>query len=320
MGHIMSAPGAVIRQAYDYSREMIADQDMYAATLADITDQEGLDQSLTNQPMVGVSAMGLLSKQSYDTALAVVDRSPDRRREAAIIGGMMLFATDVVDDEIDRAGMPVDEKFDYLEAWEDTLIDGAKPLSPNEYPVGSVATGIRVSFELAQFLHDRLSDFDRADSVAKVIDPLIRDVKDQITSPNTDEQLQLAVRVGAGCGELSAVMVELVEDQAFPEVVRAEGALGGYAECINHAYEIQEDIDEQSPSYGTIYLKQHGDTPTNRRYVKHQLVRAARQEYQEGTADLDKRQLVIVDSAKLLVDVKYRLLRRAAKTFVGRLR
>lgn len=309
----MSIARTLPGQYFGYCRELISDREAYDAVLGELTNEAGFARILKAQSLAGVSAMGLLTKQAYDMAVDGEAYSPENRWEAAKIGGMIMLAADVVDDEIDRREMPVDEKFRYLDAWAESLKTGENTLTAADYPAGGDSTAVRGSFDLARYIHDITDKYDGIEGLVDVMSPLIQDVKDQIVSRDETEQLELTVKVGAGCGAIGVRAVEIVEQTDFPVVMEAAEALGGYAECLNHAYEISEDVEEGSLSYATLYLGNHGDTPENRKLVKSNLIEIGDATLEHGIRQLNKRQRRVMSVGKGLIDLKYRVLGSLAK-------
>lgn len=311
--YLMNEAITLAGQFYSCCRELVGDRACYGAILGEATTETGVQQLLSAQSLAGISAMGLLSKLSYDMALLPEDLSEERRWDAAKIGGLTLFAADIVDDEIDRLEMPVEEKFRYLDDWSQTMLSGDSVPSENQYPRGGNTESIRASFDLARYIHDCLDKYDGVGKMADVLGPLAQYAKEQIVAVDSEEQLGLVVKVGAGCGAIGARAVEIVEQSDFPMVMRAAVALGAYAECINHAFEISDDVAEGSPGYATVYLGQYGDTPRNRKLVKARLRTTADDAIIYGYEGLNLRQRRIQRVGKGLIDLKYKALGSVAK-------
>lgn len=88
--------------------------------------------------------------------------------------------------------------------------------------------------------------------------------------------------------------------------------MGAYAEFLDHAYEMHEDILGGVPTYVTTYLAQHSDTHANRRTAREDLLDVGSDVYQEGLAALDISQKPIYKAACLMLDARYRVIKRAS--------
>ena len=73
---------------------------------------------------------------------------------------------------------------------------------------------------------------------------------------------------------------------------------------------MHEDIRYGVPTYVTLYLAQHGDTPANRRQAREDLLDVGSDVYQEGLAVLDDNQRPIYRATCRMLDVRYRLIKR----------
>jgi hypothetical protein len=295
-----------------YGYEVIRDRRLYDAALQEVTDTGAVEQIMTAQSLTSISAMGLLAKQAYDIACG--DR-PDRKRrqEAARLGCITLLASDVIDDEVDRREMPLEEKDRYLDAVLGTFVEGTDSLPANKYPYGSNPHAVRASFDLARYIHTRTKRLGGLENLNETISPLVRDAKRQLMSDDTDEQLDLVVRLGGGCWSIAAMAVEITEQGRFPDAMDAAFGIGGYAGCLDNACEIDEDVAEGSKAYATTYLSQHGDTAANRRIVRARLLETADRILEAGTANLTPKQSRIVKVQKRLIDLRYKRLRHYAK-------
>jgi hypothetical protein len=298
-----------------YVRELLADREMFERRLRQAVDQTEPRQILKGQSLTGLSAMGLLAKQAYDAALPSGRGDAEHRQQVAVLGGLLLFAVDLADDEIDTSQATIEYKVSFLDEWLRVLLgDVNKPFQKRHSEIEETLRAM-ASFDLARHLHSVIQQHEGVELLSQVMTPLICDVKKQCLSYDLGEQLELLVQIGGRCGSLPAIAVEIIEGTHFPEVRELLHSLGAYAQCINHAYEIQEDTAVGSPSYATTFLSQFGDTPANRRQVKSILTQKAELQLSDllGSRQRNCQIADIVFIQKILIDLKYKVLRRYAK-------
>ena len=290
-----------------YSAELIVDRNQYQNTLLSVSRDVATQSYLLSQSKTRIAAMGLLVKQVYDMAHIEDHGYSERREDAASIGGLVLLLTDIVDDQVDIPDMPLEEKFQYLDQGMSSLLYGVATPPETDYPANGDIQAMRASFDLAIYLHQRLSSLGSIDSLRAVIEPLVDDIKEQFTSRDLARQLILTRAIGANCGVIAAVATEAVDGANYPSLVEAAKGIGGYAQCLDNAYEIKKDIAEGSISYATLLLDQQGNTARNRRTARDVLTKEAQLSYEEGGISLTHNQSVIYSAAKRLIEVKYKI-------------
>ncbi|MGD0284155.1 MAG: hypothetical protein ABSB12_00970 [Candidatus Saccharimonadales bacterium] len=303
----MSIPDTAVGRFCTYSAELIADRNQYQDTLLSVSEDVATQSYLLGQSKTRIAAMGLLVKQVYDMAHIEDSDYGEGRENAASLGGLALLLTDIVDDQVDIPDMPLEEKFRYLDQGMSSLLYGEVAPPETAYAANGNIQAMRASFDLATYLHQRLSDLGGIESLSAVIEPLVDDIKEQFTSRDLARQLTLTRAIGANCGVIAAVATESVDGTDYPSLIEAARGIGGYAQCLDNAYEIKKDITEGSVSYATLLLDQQGNNARNRRAARDVLTKEAQLSYEEGGVLLTHRQSVIYAAAKRLIEVKYKI-------------
>lgn len=290
----------VANQIAAYSTELLNDAYRQSSIYDELSPDPLASQVFDSQSRICVAAMGTLTKQAYDMAHAGNEVLSAQRTAAAELGSLALLLTDIVDDEVDKPEVDVATKNTYLDEVTAHLLYGKQP---------DIVTvpAIHAAHLLAQHLHVELQRRDGLPRFTTLIEPLIDTVKMQFVSTDTDEQLHATKNIGALCGEVAAAAVEVVEGRSYPDLVTATHGLGAYAECLDNAFEIAEDVAEGSMCYSNVFLAQNGDTPANRKLVKSRILTVGNEAFEAGSTSLSSDQLVVYKSAKHMLDFKYRV-------------
>jgi hypothetical protein len=267
-----------------YCGELYANRNEITCSVQDLAVEEQTAQYLLDYPRSSTAGTVLLCRQIFDIAYAGQNSSSEQRRQAGRIGGLMLILTDIVDGQIDSPSMPLETKERYLDEGTNILFSGTESgFTPEN-------ESQQVSFDLARTLHKTVIRADERRLFVSLFRDLVPDVKRQVSSNDLAEQLKLAQKVGGTCALLGAASVEHVTGVEQPRVRIAAASIGAYAECLDHAYEMREDIRYGVPTYVTLYLAQHGDTLANRRKAREDLLDVGSDAYREGLTVLDDRQ------------------------------
>lgn len=288
----------------NYCSELYANRNEIISTVQDLAVEEQTAQYLIDYPRSSTAGTALLCRQIFDIAYTGQNSNSEHRRQAGRIGGLMLILTDIVDGQIDRPGMPLEAKERYLDEGTHLLLSGA------ESDFAPENEDQEVSFKLAYRLHEAVVRVDEKENFAALFRDLIPDIKRQLSSDDLEEHLKLARKIGGTCALLGAVAAEHTTGMEQPQARIAAASIGAYAECLDHAYEMHEDIRYGVPTYVTLYLEQHGDTPANRRQVREDLLDVGSDVYREGLAALDDKQKSIYKATCRMLDVRYRFIKR----------
>lgn len=291
-----------------YSGELFAKRDEITCTVEDMAIEGQAKQYLIDYPRSSTAGTTLLCRQIFDIAHAGRDSDSEQRQQAGRIGGLMLILTDIVDSQIDRPSMSLERKEQYLDDGMGVLLSGTE----NNFVPDSVHQG--VSFDLASKLHETVIRNDEKGLFASLFRDLIPDVKRQLASDDLTEHLKLAQRIGGMCALLGAASLEHVTGAEQPQTRIAAACIGAYAECLDHAYEMHEDIRHGVPTYVTLYLAQHGDTPANRKQAREDLLDVGSGVYREGLTVLDAKQRSVYKAVCRMLDVRYRLVKHIGST------
>jgi hypothetical protein len=287
-----------------YCGEFYAKRNEIIRTVEDLAIEGQTAQYLIDYPRPSTAGTALLCRQIFDVAHAGQDSNIEQRQQAGRIGGLMLILTDIVDGQIDRPDVPLETREHYLDEGTRVLLSGAESnfVPDNEHQ--------RVSFDLASRLYESVVRKDEKGLFVSLFRSLVPDVKRQLTSDDLTEHLELAQRIGGTCALLAAASIEHVTGAVQPQVHIAAASIGAYAECLDHVYEMREDILEGIPTYVTLYLAQHGDTRANRRRAREDLLDVGSDVYREGLSALDGDQKPIYRAACRMLDARYRLIKR----------
>lgn len=287
-----------------YCGELYTNRNEITDTVQDLEIDEQAAQYLADYPRSSTAGTTLLCRQIFDIASVGQNLSVEHRQQVGRVGGLMLVLTDIVDSQIDRPVMPLEAKERYLDMGMRLLLSGAESNFTAENK------DQQVSFDLAHGLHKAVITIDEQGLFASLFCDLIPDVKQQLLSDDLEEHLKLAQKIGGTCALLGAVTVEHITGVEQPQARIAAVSIGAYAECLDHAYEMYEDIKDGVPTYITQYLAQHGDTTINRRRARENLLDVGLDSYREGLAVLDDRQKSIYKAICRMLDVRYRFIKR----------
>lgn len=291
-------------QLANYCGELYVNRNEIIDTVQDLAIEEQTAQYLMDYPRSSTAGTVLLCRQIFDIAYAGQSLNSEHRRQAGRIGGLMLILTDIVDGQIDRPTMPLEAKERYMDEGTHLLLSGTES---NFVPENEDQ---EVSFKLARRLQEAVVQADEKERFVSLFRDLIPDVKRQLSSDDLNEHLKLARRVGGTCALLGAVAAEHTTGIEQPQAHIAAASIGAYAECLDHAYEMREDIRYGVPTYVTLYLEQHGDTPVNRRQAREDLLDVGSDAYREGLTVLDEKQKSIYRATCRMLDVRYRFIKR----------
>lgn len=287
-----------------YSAELYKNRAEFGEIVSSTSLGPEAQEYLANYSQHLPAGVALLCRQIYDIAHPGDDAHPAHRRRVGEIGALITVLTDIVDDEIDSADKPLEERLGYLDEAAAIVIDGTSlGLQPENKPQ-------RVARELGMHLNETIIATDEEGLFRSLFAKLLPEIKLQLTSTSLAEHLQLAPDIGASCGMIGSVAVELVDADIRPKVHRAASGVGAYAECLDHAYEISDDLVEGAVTYPTLYLGQFGDTAANRAKVRKDLLKLGSESFAEGLVGLDARQASIYKSVARMVDLRYRVLKR----------
>lgn len=288
-----------------YSSELWSDSAHIANIYKNLPCNKNAQKFLQEQGALRVAGMGLMVKQVYDM-VHTEDSSTINRQQAAELGLQALLLVDIVDDEVDSKKASPNEKAAYLDRIADHLILGTS------YPHDSSAPQDTI-YALTQHLHERLRHLHGSARFESFMPTLASVVKEQLTSQDLARQLELVKLVGGYCGEIAIAAVEVVDAQRYPKVAQAAFHIGAYAQCLDNAYEILQDIEEGSLSFATLYAEQNGLTPVTIREIRSILLSSAAGEYKAGEAVLSPEQRRIYKAVKILLECKYKVYGRLKK-------
>lgn len=295
------------RMAQD-TLELLTDRGQALVPLADAAQSEATYDYLTGLSRTKFGGASMLTKQLYDMAHHETE-DPQERDWVGEVGALSVILSDVVDDEVDRQEMPLEEKFRYLDQGVDSLLNGTRP-DPADFASGSNPIAVAASFDLAQDIFARISPLEGQVTLKPVLDGLMHAIKEQMAAREVSRQLEILTQVGAGCSGLMMACVEMVIPEGQEEVKAASDGIGAYTVCLDNAFEMAQDVAEQSTTFATVFLDRFGDTPYNRRAAHEQLLRKGRLAVEAGRQGLSPEQQIIYRSMQRMADIKYRGLQR----------
>lgn len=287
-----------------YCGELYVNRNEMAHTVRELAINEQAARYLIGYSRGSTAGATLLCRQIFDIAYAAQKPEEEQRQAAGRIGGLLLILTDIVDGQIDRPTMPRGTKDHYLDESARLLLLGAES---NFEPENKSQD---VSFSLAKRLHESVIQVDERGLFAPLFHALVSGVKRQYSSDDLEEHLELTQIIGSNCALLGAASTEHVTGTEQPQARAAAASIGVYAQCLDHAYEMREDIHYGAPTYATLYLTQHGDTPANRKKARENLLDLGSDAYRKGLVALEGKQLAVYEAARRMLDVRYRLIKR----------
>jgi len=288
-----------------YRRHVLAD-------LTEILPNADTQSVLSVYSATTAAGAATVTKQIFDLAHpGEAERGPKRQR-AAEIGMLSLVLTDIIDDQLDTLGVEPEDMTHYFDRGMAAMFRGERVGDTLDDTNSNVIA--RASFDIAAHLHESVFQHDEKGVFEEVFKKLTRDVIGQAACQDLKKQLEYTIDVGASCAAVSHASVEFVDDREYPQVGEAARRIGAYAQLLDNAADIAQDIEEGSLTYATLFLSEQGDTPKNRKQARDDLLDVASDSYRQGREVLDTRQQPIYDSIRHMVDTKYRLVKPVKST------
>ena len=223
---------------------------------------EGLESTLTMTDL----GSAIFAASIYDLATAdekrgnVVHRHGVRR-----LGGMSMKYANLIDDAIDDPNLELtpSQKKSLLtnitkKSWgkiEDTNDTSEVP----EYSRGSI-----LAIRLGNALHAEVDKSPEAHIFEAAIAECLAAESSHTKNTSPESLLESAIDLGRASGSLMSSSVEIISGQIDPVIIKAVEDLGVYGVLLDHIYEVEQDLKDNSPTVMTAIIKRDGDSPTTR--------------------------------------------------------
>ncbi len=293
---------SVLSCAPRYSLELLSNIGKYCDSLRGSSDNPQVEKFLMNNRRVSSSAFGLVGTIFYDIAKSDQPKQEDRKKAGQTSARVNLLV-DLVDDIIDKRNGSLKEKLYFVEDVRRTLF--GYRLRDYEQ-TGDIQRDSAQA--LAKRIHtDFLEDYEKPTDLELVFYELIRAVVEQKSETDPDKLVEIARRIGFGCTENDAVIVEMIDESEHPMMREAARQIGAYQQFLDHAYEIDEDLREGSNTYATAIIRIDGDSSTTRKRIRRLGESLAEESFMKGMEQLkEEKQRAIYQFLRLLTDIKYK--------------
>lgn len=302
-----------LSESFGYAAEFTLTSKRVAESIGKDLSSPVARTHMESMSAVSLGGINLLNCFIYDINCPVDDSDKMIRKRAVLLGTKLLLLLDLVDDKIDTDTEPLASKLTYLNTGLGVLFDG------KEYEPYKDAT-TETAFSLASHLHHTALKNDDKHLIRGVFDTMIPAVIRQIESKDLHEQLKLSGQIGADCASIGSASTQLVAGWHNTEAATATAHIGAYAEYLDTAFEIDEDINNFTCNFATVYLEEYGDSRDTRKQIMNILIDAANNEYLQGVSLLDDKQQAIYGTLKRFIDLRYKLFKpicyKMSKAFI----
>lgn len=289
--------GAVVK-ASSYVLQTLQNAGMLADDRHGGSRTETGDFLSCHRPLV-CAEMGTVGLVVFDLSYPN-SRTEPLRAKVARVSSKVLLLIDLVDDAIDERPLTQQEKKNFLTSVQTAMFSGER--TESEDPMESAC------YALANQVFNELIAFDKHSRMKSIFDDLVPAVLKQAESKDSREQLELAIRVGAGCADSAAVVTEIFTDTCFPHVRAAARHMGSYGQLLDQWHEVNQNLKEGSASYPTVRIWNEGNTRAVRESIKEVIMEAAARQYDFAVTKFPdgSPETKILEALKLLLDVRYR--------------
>jgi hypothetical protein len=215
-----------------------------------------------------VAASGIVGGALYDMAhdSETAGRAP--RNEVSLATSRLVLIQDLADTVVDLeiADNTDAKRVGFLRTGLAALADGQ--VSLNEYS----SLRQRATLYVAKNLHDSMFGRDERPDSHAVIEGLASAGEAQLKATTPESQLSATRTLGAYCFESIALFTEIVDTTDYALVREAARHMGASAIMLDHLYDLEEDLQETTPTYPTLIIAEHGDTPQIRKDIKQELL------------------------------------------------
>jgi hypothetical protein len=265
---------------------------------------DGLDSTLTMTD----SGSAIFAASVYDLAAADKETNIVHRHGTRRLGGMSMKYANLIDDAIDDPTLELtpSQKRSLLtnitkKSWgeiEDTNDISEVP----EYSRGSI-----LAIRLGNALHAEVNKSPEAHIFEAAIAECLAAESSHAENTSPEDLLESAIDLGRASGNLMSSSAEVISGQIDPAVIKAVENLGVYGILLDHIYEVEQDLKDNSPTVMTAMIKRDGDSTVTRASARELLLDYASSFRKSGSQDLSPRQKAIFSGVATLFDVRYKL-------------
>ncbi len=257
---------------------------------------------------------GVFGAAIYDLSAAHEKPNPQHRAESRRLGGLSMKYMNFLDDAIDdpTLGLMPAQKRDLIrrligEIWSQTESSG-EPFPATGY--------FEMATRLGEALHAEVCDRDTHGSYTATLSEFAEAeaVHGQDASP--DGLLASVIELGKPCGTIMSAGVEIVTGKKDAAVTKAAESLGIYGMLLDHAYEVNADLRDNSPTIVTAMLKRDGDNRRTRKEARELCLDHANDVRQAGREQLSPEQRQIYSAMAKLFEARYKVVVRLKDSLV----
>lgn len=249
----------------------------------------------------------------HDLSTVGEKSDPVSRRDSPRLGGLsmkyMNFADDAIDDP--TLGLSQAEKRELIirlvdGIWEPEQIGELFP--PTKYFDMAIAMG--------QILHNEVCERDTHGSYASTMQEFA-DAEAAHGEDITPEGLLASViQLGRPCGTIMSSSVGIVTGKSDNATIKAAESLGIYGMLLDHAYEVNADLRDNSPTIVTAIIKRDGNSRKTRKEARELCLDQASDMRRAGMEQLSPKQKKIYIAIARLFDSRYKIVVRLRDSFV----
>lgn len=128
--------------------------------------------------------------------------------------------------------------------------------------------------------------------------------------------LKSVINLGKPCGAIMANSVEFITGNPNDGLVTAAESLGVYGMILDHAFEVNADLRDNSPTIVTEMVRRYGDSRETRKTARELCLDQASDFRRLGLEHLNRRQQSIYLAIAKLFDLRYKVLVRMTDSLI----
>lgn len=231
------------------------------------------------------------------------------RRLVRRVGGLAMQYMNLLDDAIDdrELGLNNKQKRDFITkavnaTWVNNQSLGQGSLPETPY--------FENSSRLGSHIRDIINTQINPDPFIKTMRQFAKAEGDHGEDKSPEGLMCSVVELGKPCGLIMSSTVQTITGVNDEAVAKAAESLGVYGMLLDHAFEVNADLRDDSPTVVTAIIERDGDSRKSRRAGRAACLDMANDWLKEGSIELTRRQRKIYCGVASLFDLRYKMITR----------
>lgn len=290
-------------QAAKYGSEFAAYYPRYVREL-DAQDLDPCVREMFGGAHTGSVGGSIIGAALYDISTVAGNRVKEERDKIRLVAGMTMWYFDLIDDASDQSDiyLTADEKREAL------ITVAANSLERTDPSLLPDSRFYRAAFHLGTNIYEAVGQDPVAETFRRSVELALQTELKAVDGMHLESHIDYAINIGKACGSVLAGVVEYVRGEPDEAMVVAAQALGAYGELLDHAYEINEDLQSGNSTFATEMIYTHGDTWAARQDAREALLGSAQHYRRQGKEVLSKKQQKMFDAVVTLCDLRYKVI------------